>query len=482
VEDEEEKTRYHPKVDAVEILIVEDQPQVARALEVALEIQGFGSRWATGPEEALEILEGSPEISLVIQDMNFSPGNTSGDEGVALFRRLRGLRPDLSVILVTAWGSLEVAVRLMQEGAADYIEKPWSDERLAVSVRSQLRLAELASGRSSIGYGARLMRDELADRADLCGVVYSSTEMHDAVSLAVKVARADVPILITGPNGVGKERIADIIQANSGRREQPWIKVNAAALPAELIEAELFGAEAGAYTGATRNRSGRFEAADRGTLLLDEIAELPPAGQTKLLRVLQTGELERLGSSSTRRVDVRVIAATNADLEKALAEGSFREDLMYRLNVIEIDVPPLAKRADDIEPLARHFLIRHGLESGRPELELGAEALRCLGAHPWPGNVRELENRIRRACLVAAADEICPADLGLDPDTAPGGPGFQGETGERARIELALRLSDGVVSHAAQRLGISRQALYRRMDRLGIIIERRPRVQPPEET
>jgi DNA-binding NtrC family response regulator len=463
------------------ILIVEDQPQVARAVELLLDLEGHSSVWAAGPDEALEIMVGEPDIRLAIQDMNFSPGRTSGEEGVELFRRLRRLRPDLAIILVTAWGSLEVAVRLMQEGAADYIEKPWNDERLVASVRSQLRLAEHASRRQSTDADPLWLRDELADRANLCGLVYASAEMHEVVSLAVKVARSDVPVMITGPNGAGKERIADIIQANSSRKKRPWIKVNAAALPSELIEAELFGAEAGAYTGASRTRVGRFEAADGGTLLLDEIAELPPAGQTKLLRVLQTGELERLGSSATRQVDVRVIAATNADLQRTVAEGGLREDLLYRLNVIEIDVPALFRRPADVEPLARHFLSRYGVESGRPELDLGPQAIRCLEAYPWPGNVRELENRIRRACLVAAEDEIGSADLGLDAENSSVSSEVAGGEGERGRIEAALRSCGGVVSHAADRLGISRQALYRRMERLGIVIERRPRATPPED-
>ncbi len=464
-----------------QVLIVEDQPQVARALELALEIEGFGSILATRPEEALTLLDRETDVALVIQDMNFSPGQTSGKEGVELFRRMHRLRPELPIILVTAWGSLEVAVSLMQDGAADYIEKPWNDERLASSVRRHLRLAVLKAERGRTGDGAKWLRDELSASADLCGLVYASEEMHEVVSLAVKVARADVPVLITGPNGAGKERVADLIQANSSRSARPWIKVNAAALPAELIEAELFGAEAGAYTGASRSRVGRFEAADGGTLLLDEIAELPPPGQTKLLRVLQSGELARLGSSTTRQVDVRIIAATNADLQQALTEGRIREDLLYRLNVIEIDIPSLAEREADIEPLARHFLARYGIESGRPELEFGEEAMRALEVYSWPGNVRELENRIRRACLVAAGDEIDSVDFGFGDETAEGAPKSSGRSSEHERIEAALRSSDGVVSHAAKLLGISRQALYRRMDRLGIVIERRPGPAPSDD-
>jgi DNA-binding NtrC family response regulator len=461
------------------VLIVEDQPQVARALELAMELEGVASLVASGPDEAVAMIDTEPEIRLVIQDMNFTPGATSGAEGVELFHRLRRHRPGVPVVLVTAWGSLEVAVRLMQDGAADYLEKPWDEERLARTVRTQLRLASLADDRTGSASGPGTLRDELATRADLCGLVYASVEMHEVVSLAVKVARADVPVLITGANGTGKERVADIVHANSGRVGRPWVKVNVAALPAELIEAELFGAEPGAFTGASRTRVGRFEAADGGTLLLDEIGELPRAGQVKLLRVLQSGELQRLGSSTTRRIDVRVIAATNTDLQRAIAEGGFREDLFFRLNVIELEVPPLVRRVADIVPLARHFLGTYRLEHDRPGLELGAAAIRALEDHPWPGNVRELENRIRRACLVAAGHRIEVADLGLGTGSGAGQAQPPGAADERARIEAALRDAGGVVSRAADSLGLSRQALYRRMERLGIVIERRTRSAEP---
>jgi DNA-binding NtrC family response regulator len=452
------------------VLIVEDQAPVAQALEVSLDLQGVASITASTPSEALALLDRSPGIRLVIQDMNFSPGATSGAEGVTLFRSIRAAHPHLPVILVTAWGSLEIAVRLMKEGAADYLEKPWDEERLAATVRSHLSSGSTDSGATE---------DDLLRSADLCGIRWSSAAMHQLISLAVKVARSDVPVLITGANGTGKERIADLLQANSRRRSGPWVKVNVAALPADLIEAELFGAEPGAFTGAHRARQGRFEAADGGTLLLDEIGELPPSGQVTLLRVLQSGELQRLGSSTTRTIDVRVIAATNADLEQAIADGRFREDLYFRLNVIEIDVPPLADRPDDVGPLAQHFLARYRVEQDRPDLEIPAAIEALLVEHDWPGNVRELENRIRRACLVASGPAITADDLGLGSAADRTGsrsvlpPPAQRE--EHTRIEDALRHCDGVVSRAAEQLGLSRQALYRRMDRLGIVLERRPR-------
>ena len=287
-------------------------------------------------------------------------------------------------------------------------------------------------------------------------------------------------MLITGPNGSGKEKIAEIVQANSRRRDKPFVKVNAGALPDELLEAELFGAEQGAYTGATKQRIGRFEAAHGGTLFLDEIGTLSMIGQQKLLRVLQTGEFERLGSSATRKVDVRVISATNVDLPRAIASGAFREDLYFRLNVIELQVPALADRVDDIMPLAERFLEAFA-QNGASPCSLSASARDALLAYDWPGNVRELQNRIQRATLVCQDRSIEPEDLGIetarsqqrreDAETRP-----TNQDPERTLIEEALVRASGVVSKAAADLGMSRQALYRRMERLDITLERRPKL------
>jgi DNA-binding NtrC family response regulator len=285
--------------------------------------------------------------------------------------------------------------------------------------------------------------------------------LHTVVQVATQVARADVPVLITGPNGAGKEIIAEIIQANSTARSGPFVKVNVGALPSELLESELFGAETGAYTGA-KALPGRFEAADGGTLFLDEIGNLALAGQAKLLRVLQTGEFERLGSTQTRRVKVRVLSATNASLFEAIRQGRFREDLFYRLNVIELHVPPLAERRDDVLPLARHFV--------DPGHELTVEAERALMRHDWPGNVRELRNCIRRACLLAGSTRIQPADLGIA--FAASGSAVDAvlpaREPDRGEIETALARHQGVIAKAARDLGLSRQSLYRRMEKLGI--------------
>jgi DNA-binding NtrC family response regulator len=463
-----------PPAPGARVLIVEDQPAVALALRVLLEVHDVAVVAASSPAEALEVVD-REELGLVIQDMNFGPGDTSGVEGLALFRRIRAIDPGLPVLAVTAWTSLESAVEMVKAGAADYLAKPWDDAKLVASVRNLLRLRELTLENERLKREGARARVELARRHDLRGIVYESAAMHRAVALAVQVAPADVPVLITGPNGAGKEMIADILQANSRRSAGPFVKVNAGALPDQLLEAELFGAEAGAYTGIAKRRVGRFEAADGGTLFLDEIGNLSPAGQMKLLRALQQGEFERLGSSETRKVDVRVVAATNADLRAAIRAGRFREDLFFRLNVIEIEVPPLRDRPEDVLPLASALLARlAGAGAARP-LSAGARA--ALAEHPWPGNVRELMNRIQRAALVAGGAEITAEDLGFGREGAPGRaePADEAAREEKERLELLLRACDGMISRAAAELNVSRQALYRRMQKLGIVLERRPK-------
>jgi len=300
-------------------------------------------------------------------------------------------------------------------------------------------------------------KNELAKQYDLRGAVFADPIMERVVALACQVARASVPVLITGPNGSGKEKIAEIVQANSTVRDGPFVTLNCGALPSELIEAELFGAEVGAYTGATRARDGKFEAADGGTLFLDEIGNLSQNGQMKLLRVLETGRFERLGSNKERQVSVRVISATNADVATMIRAGAFREDLYYRLNTIEIRLPALAERPLDILPLAQLFLV----ETGK---RLAADAREALRAHAWPGNVRELKNVLSRAALLATGAEITAAELAL-PAPAPQAPP---EDLDRAAVEAALSRAGGVVAQAAAELGLSRQALYRRMEKLGI--------------
>ncbi|MEL6951317.1 MAG: sigma-54 dependent transcriptional regulator [Pseudomonadota bacterium] len=435
-------------------LIIDDNDGVREALGVLLEVHGIDAVAAATPREGLASLA-EHDIDLVIQDMNFAEEKTSGAEGVALFNEIREAYPGLPVILLTAWTDLETAVGLVKAGAADYLGKPWDDDRLMTTARNllELRAAQKRSRRLEAERAAT--REALRAQYELCGTVYDSDAMHDVVSLACRVAHSDIAVLITGPNGSGKEKLAEIVQANSARADGPFVRINAGALPGELLEAELFGAEPGAYTGLSKTRIGRFEAADGGTLFLDEIGNLSAEGQNRLLRVLQSGEFERLGSSQTRRVDVRIISATNADLKAAIAAGTFREDLFYRLNVIELRVPALAERAGDVPALAAAFL---------PEgKRLTAAAERLLAVQAWPGNVRELENLMKRAAVLATGDVIGLDDLGLG-----AAPERELPEPSEADVQRALALHDNVVARAARELGLSRQALYRRMVKFGL--------------
>jgi DNA-binding NtrC family response regulator len=432
-------------------------------LELLFGLHDIRTVAASTPEQGIAMLS-RQRIDLVIADMNFSADTTSGDEGVALFRALRAKRADLPVILLTAWTHLEAAVQLVKAGAADYLSKPWDNDKLLAVVENLLELAEATRERDRLRDEAFKRRERLSEQYDLCNIVFASDVMERAVELACRVARAQVPVLITGPNGAGKERIAQIVHANSAVRAGPFVAVNCGAIPPELIEAELFGAEAGAYTGAVRARAGRFELANGGTLFLDEIGNLPLAGQVKLLRVLETGQFEMLGSSRTRSSQVRILSATNADLPALIRAGSFREDLYYRLNVIEIALPPLTERRADILPLARHFLGQ--------ELQLNEAAAAALLAHDWHGNVRELRNSIERAKLMARDGIVAAADLNL-PAHRSAADGDVPRSGaeaaiSRETIESSLREAGGNVSRAAQSLGLSRQALYRRMERFNM--------------
>jgi DNA-binding NtrC family response regulator len=482
----------------VKVLIVDDQAAVRESLQVLFELHDLECLMASTPDEALDLVAGE-DVGVVVQDMNFTQHDTTGESGVALFRALRALDADLPVVVLTAYGSFETAVQLVKEGASDYMEKPWDEEKLVRIVQKLLHLRGLQQENIRFRAQSARMRRTLAARFDLRGLIYASAQMQNVVSLAATVAASDVPVLITGPNGAGKEKVAEIVQANSRRKDRPFIKVNAGALPDQLLEAELFGAEAGAFTGSTKLRVGRFEAAAGGTLFLDEIGNLSAQGQAKLLRVLQTGEFERLGSSVTRKVDVRIVSATNVDLSRAIAAGTFREDLFFRLNVIELHVPQLADRPDDILPLAEHFLATLPRQDGAPVPTLGDPARAALSQYEWPGNVRELQNRIQRAMLLSAGGPITPQHLGLAEEEARArqvnrpaarptasthvahgpSPAPHEEAPphpDRAVIEEALKRSGGIVSKAALEMGISRQAFYRRMDQAGIVFERRLKI------
>jgi len=465
------------------ILIVDDNQAVCSALSLMLELHGYQTLTCLSPEVALELVQ-LHDIALVVQDMNFTQDTTSGEEGVSLFYALRALQPQLPIVLLTAWTQLEVAVELVKAGAADYMGKPWDDAKLLTSIGNLISLHTLTIANAKLERVDNQRMAAIKD-ADLCGIVFNSGAMQRCVDLALQIARSDVSVLVTGPNGAGKDKLADIIHANSNLKHKTLIKVNIGALPMELLEAELFGAEAGAFTGATKTRIGRFEAADGGTLFLDEIGNLPLSGQVKLLRVLQTGEFERLGSHQTRKVKVRVISATNADLIHEIQAGRFREDLFYRLNVIELALPALNERKDDVIALVNHFI--------GPEFLLSKRTQQTLEAHHWPGNVRELENACKRAVILAksrtlSADDFGLIDLGVTASSQtveqlscnqaspkPQAAQVEGNdqavnssADEKANIQAALDKHNRVIARVAKSLGLSRQALYRRMEKYGI--------------
>lgn len=436
------------------ILVIDDNPAVATALDTLFSLHEIDVEHAPSPEAALQrLLRG--DIDLVIQDMNFEADTTSGEEGKVLFRAIRDGWPDLPVILLTAWTQLEQAVALVRAGASDYLGKPWDDAKLVATAQNLIELHELQRNARRAHAAGRTRRKQLQAAHDLRGYVFEDARSEQLLSLACQVARANLPVLVTGPNGSGKERIAEILHANSSVAQGPFVAVNCGALPPDLIESELFGAEAGAFTGATRMRIGKFEAADGGTLFLDEIGTLPLEGQTRLLRALETGRFTRLGGTREIAVRVRIVSATNADLRAMVKEGRFREDLFYRIDGIQLSIASLAERRDDILPLARHFTAE-----GKVLVEATE---RALLRHTWPGNVRELRHVVQRACVIAPTNQVHPEHLQLPESAVPDVP-----EPDAAAIRAALALHRGVIAQAAAELGLSRQALYRRMERHGI--------------
>ena len=448
------------------VLIIDDNDAVRTALEVLLSLHGLRAVGAVSPEAGLARLA-LGDVDVVVQDMNFSRDTTSGGEGIALFHQIRANHPGVPIVLLTAWSHLETAVELVKAGAADYVSKPWDDARLLTSLRNLLQLKRVSGEFEALERERRAAREALAANFNLCGAVYESDQMHALVQMATQVARSDVPVLITGPNGAGKEVIAEILQANSAIRGGPFVKVNIGALPDELIEAELFGTETGAFTGA-RARPGRFEAADGGTLLLDELGNLSAGGQAKLLRVLQTGEFERLGSNQTRRVRVRLVAATNTNLRQAIREGRFREDLYFRLNVIELELPPLAERREDIPLLAGHFLAALSAKYRKKLNGFAAEATEALLRAGWPGNVRQLFNVVEK-CVALATTPLIPLAL---VERALNRPAEDMASFDEARraferdyLVQLLKLTRGNVSQAARVAKRNRSDFYTLLNR-----------------
>jgi two-component system, NtrC family, response regulator len=453
------------------ILIVDDDPSVVASLSLLLKRHGHPTRAARSQEEALGVLR-EQEFDLVLQDMNFSRA-TTGEEGMELLAAIRRLRPRMPVILITAWGSIGLAVEGMKAGAADFVTKPWSNAQLLQAVETALSLARQGEGK-----GAPASREELDRRCDFRALIGAEPRFLKILELIGRVAPTDASVLITGESGTGKELVAEAIHRNSRRQDGPFVKVNLGGISSTLFESEMFGHVKGAFTDARADRKGRFEMADRGTIFLDEIGEVDPSAQVKLLRVLQDRSYEVLGSSHTRTVDVRVVSATNRDLGEMVERGQFREDLLYRLNLIAVRLPALRERRGDVPLLARHFLDANARTYRRGPIEISGKALDWLADQPWPGNIRQLKQTIERAVLVLDGDRLDVAGLvalsGLEEREARGAtalpsPGSMTlDEMEKAMIVKCMRHYEGNVTRVAEALGLSRAALYRRFEKYGL--------------
>jgi DNA-binding NtrC family response regulator len=446
---------------AARILVADDQPDVLEALRLLLKGEGFETQSATSPAAVLHAVE-KGDFDLVLMDLNYTRDTTSGREGLGLLSELRQMDGTLPVVVMTAWGSVDSAVEAMRLGARDYIEKPWDNERLLTTIRTQVELGRALRRSQWLESENRHLKGEGVPE-----LIAGSKVMQPVLDVIERVGPSDANVLIVGEHGTGKEVVARWLHHVSRRSQNALVAVNAGGFSEGVFESELFGHVKGAFTDAKMDRVGCFELADGGTLFLDEIANISMQQQTKLLRVLETGEIQRVGSSKLRRVNVRVLSATNANLAEAVAGGDFREDLLYRLNTVEIRLPPLRDRREDIPLLADHFLKRHAARYHRELDGFSAAAMDALIGHPWPGNVRELEHALERSVLMARGRRIEAADLGLR-RRADGTPLMEELTlddAERLLIEKALERYQGNVSKAAEALGVSRSALYRRLQR-----------------
>jgi DNA-binding NtrC family response regulator len=450
------------------VLIADDQVDVLEALRMLLKGEGFDIVTAASPAGVLAVVDGQ-ELDAVLMDLNYARDTTSGREGMDLLSGLQRNDPTLPVVVMTAWSSVDGAVEAMRRGARDYVAKPWDNARLVATLRTQVELAR------ALRQGRRLADETSRQRAhQLPSLIAESPRMREVMRLMERVAPSDANVLITGQHGTGKEVAARWLHAASKRADRPFVAVNAGGLAEGVFESELFGHVRGAFTDARTDRSGCIELADGGTLFLDEIANMPMGQQAKLLRVLQTGEFHPVGSSRVRRADVRVLSATNVDVGSEVAQGRFREDLLYRLNTVEIRLPPLRERREDIPLLAAHFLERQAARYGR-RVTLAPDAMTALLEHPWPGNVRELEHVVERALLLCLGDVVHSADLllgaaGAARPTDGGGrlDDLTLDEAERYLIQRALDRYAGNVSDAARALGLSRSAFYRRLAHHGL--------------
>jgi DNA-binding NtrC family response regulator len=453
-----------PNAATPRLLIADDQPDVLEALRFLAKGEGYQTEGVQSPAAVLDAVE-NRDFDAIVIDLNYTRDTTSGQEGLDLLTRIHATDSTLPVIVMTAWGSVELAVEAMRRGARDFIQKPWDNARVAAILKTQIELGR------ALRMGQRLEAENQALRAErFPQLVAQSAAMRPVLDVISRVGPSDANVLITGENGTGKGLVAKTLHSASLRSGRPLVTVNTGGLAEGIFESELFGHVKGAFTDAKSDRVGRFEMADSGTLFLDEIANISQNLQAKLLRTIETGEFERVGSSKSRKVDVRIFAATNADLNVEVTDGRFRQDLLFRLNTIEIRLPPLRDRREDIPMLAAHFLRQHAEHYRKQIMEFDESAVKALLAHTWPGNVRELDHAIERSVLMAQSETIRAADLALRPgrDGAPRMEEMSLEEVEALLIKKALARFHGNVSHAANALGLSRSALYRRLQRYGL--------------
>jgi DNA-binding NtrC family response regulator len=446
------------------VLIADDQPDVIEALRLLLKGEGFQIETASSPEQIMTSVE-SRDFDVALIDLNYTRDTTSGQEGLDLLTRMQVADHTLPVIVMTAWGSVDLAVEAMRRGARDFVQKPWENERLLSILWTQAELGKALRKGQRLEAENQLLRNQTGVE-----LIAESPTMRPVLQIIARVGPSDANVLITGENGVGKGVIAQVLHSISHRASKPLVTVNAGGLSEGVFESELFGHIKGAFTDAKTDRVGRFELADEGTLFLDEIANISLPQQAKLLRVLETGEFERVGSSKTRKVNVRIISATNADLSAEVAAGRFRQDLLFRLNTVEIRLPALRDRKEDIASLARHFLKQHSDRYRKLVTTFDGAAMQALTDHPWPGNVRELDHSIERAVLMAQGTIVKASDLGLyqSSESSMRLDDMSLEEVECYLIKKTLARFDGNVSKAAEALGLSRSALYRRLEKFGL--------------
>ncbi len=446
------------------VLIADDQADVREALRLLLKAEGYAIETANNPAALLDALQ-IHDFDVVLMDLNYQRDTTSGQEGIDLLSHIQALDSKLPVVVMTAWGSVELAVEAMRRGARDFLQKPWDNQRLLTILRTQVDLHRMRSRAEQLEAENSLLRAQ-----NRPVFIAESKAMQPLLTLISRIGPSDANVLITGDHGTGKEVVAQTLHALSPRASQPMVTVNTGGLPEGTFESELFGHVKGAFTDARADRVGRFELANQGTLFLDEIANVPLKQQAKLLRVLETGEMERVGSSRTQKVNVRVLSATNADLKQESAEGRFRSDLLFRLNTVELHIPPLRERQEDTPLLASHFLKMYAERYRKKVTGFETAAMQRLLDHPWPGNVRELDHSIERAVLMSTSSHIQVSDLGLESDKASSAKieEMSLEEVECLLIKKALARHSGNISHAAEALGLSRSALYRRMEKYGL--------------